>query len=279
MPRLLLSLWPLGFVLLGACHAESSGQEPLDSAVRLPLAAPFPVVYDTVAGAVSPLAATWLAQTAHRLLYIGRPQDTLLLQHTLTAYLLPPLRPGLPPRAPSIGAYALADEQPSRATQWKFAEQARLHLTLDTGQVIKAEEEWNQDLRTDSVSRWFAAYPVLVRSLEPDTILIGAGDYVPLEVEAQDAQGQWRQIEKPFAHFCGTGLPSMLLPPRQVALTSVLIPHGSFATQLRVRIGENYSLPFPGRIHPRQFESKFDQWGEYQAAYVREHPGLSTDTP
>jgi hypothetical protein len=229
-----------------------------------------------VAGAASPLAATWLAQTAHRLLYIGRPQDTLLLQHTLTAYAP---RPGLPARAPFIGAYALADEQQERARQWKFAEQARLDLTLDTGQVIKAEEEWNRDLRTDTLSRWFTAYPVLVRSLEPDTILIGAGDYVPLEVEAQDQLGQWRPIEKPFLHFCGTGMPSMMLPPRQVVLTSMLIPHGSFSTQLRVRLGENYSPPFRGRIHPRQFESKYDQRGDYQAAYVREHPGLRNETP
>lgn len=120
---------------------------------------------------------------------------------------------------------------------------------------------------------------MLVRSLEPDTILIGDGDYIPLAVEAQDPLGQWRLIEKPFMHFCGTGMPSMMLPPQQVALTSVLIPHGPFFTWLRVRLGQNYSPPFRGRIHLRQFESMFDQEGDYQAEYVREHPELRTNTP
>lgn len=117
----------------------------------------------------------------------------------------------------------------------------------------------------DSIHHWFAAHPVLLRNRDRDKVFLGQADFVPLHVEAQDALGEWRVIEAPHSIFFGVGVLVLFLPPGQVVLTAVLIPHGPFATRLRVRYGHTASAPFAGRIDPRQFTSHFDAQSEYQA--------------
>lgn len=240
---------------------------------------PFPRMQEMTTRESRPLAATWLVKTEHRFLYLGPAHDTLVLQYNLTGHVFPPPVPGKKwhPSVISLGPYVLTEEHLARADNWKSGGHgSRIYLSVDTTQRIRATDEYNADLRVDTVSYWFEAYPVLVRNLEPDTILIGSGDYIPLELQAQDRKSQWRTIEEPFSYFCGTGLSAIMLPPRQVAITAVMIPHGPFRTNLRLRLGNTYSAVFKGNIHPRQFDSNFDSSGEYQAAYLREHPSGRT---
>lgn len=166
--------------------------------------------------------------------------------------------------------YAVDRDATPRAEYWLLGDGAHISVSVDTTRRLAAEEPFNAGLRTDSASQWFAAYPVVLRNRDRDTVRVGAGDFVPLQLEAQDALGRWRVIEAPYSYFCGTGLPLIFLPPGHVVLTSVLIPHGPFPTRLRLRYGRTVSRSFAGRIHPRQFISRFDAHGEYQAAYLRE---------
>lgn len=138
--------------------------------------------------------------------------------------------------------------------RWPLGEMVQLHLTLDTTARVKSAQILYDGARTDTVRHWFAAYPVLVRNETRDTIRVGRGDDIPLELEALDPRGKWQVIEAPHSVFCSVGMAVIVLPPQQVVLTSVNIPHGSFHTQLRIRKGLNHSLPFQGYVNPLQFE-------------------------
>ncbi|MBU6122588.1 hypothetical protein [Hymenobacter siberiensis] len=212
-------------------------------------------------------------------MYIGPLRDTLTLQYQATTAPPPPPLPGARPTWPTTAdsmllRYAVHEDTdvdfPRRSAHWPLGYSARMSLTLDTTRRLAAEERFNADLQGDSTSQWFAAYPVLLRNRDRDTVRVGEGDYVPLHVEAQDELGRWRVMEAPHSYFCGVGLPLIFLPPGQVVVTSVLIPHGPFSTRLRLRYGRTLSRPFAGSIHPRQFTRPFDARGEYQAAYLME---------
>jgi hypothetical protein len=255
---------------LVACHPQQEVQHTLLSPSEH-----FPYLLVEAIPSVRPLSARWQSQTSHPFLYIGLPQDTLKLNYHATTVPSPPPLPGVPPAQSVPGdslilRYAVDREANSQLKHWKLGYLAHLRLSIDTTCHIAAEEVLNATLRTDTASQWFAAYPVLLRNLDRDTITVGTGDYVPLQVEAQDERGQWRVIEENYASFCGVGVPLIFLPPGQIAVTSVLIPHGPFATRLRLRYGRTVSLPFRGHIHPRQFTSPFDASGNYQSAYVQE---------
>jgi hypothetical protein len=261
----------LAFLLaLGACQAQ-----PEAAVQAAGPSEPFPFLRVGAAPPARPLSATWQAQTAHPVWYIGPLRDTLTVQYPATTAPSPLTLPGTRPAGPTAAdsmllRYAVGPDGTPRSAQWALGDGARMSLTLDTTRRLAAEERFNADLRTDSASQWFAAYPVVLHNWGRDTVLVGTGDYLPLEVEAQDERGRWRVIETPFIYFCGTGLPTLFLPPGQVVVTAVFIPHGPFSTRLRLRYGRTVSASFSGHIHPRQFISQFDSHGEYQAAYLKE---------
>ena len=263
---------PFALLLLTACHAQPDAQQ------RVVPDEPFPYLRTgTTTPAARPLSATWQAQTAHPVWYIGPLRDTLTVQYHATTAPPPPPMPGTRPAWPTpadamLLRYAVDREATPHAEHWPLGYGARMSLAVDTTHRLAAEEPFNADLRADSAHHWFAAHPVLLRNQDRDTVFLGQGDFVPLHVEAQDALGEWRVIEAPHSIYCGVGVSVLFLPPGQVVLTAVLIPHGPFPTRLRVRYGRTVSTPFAGRIDPRQFTSRFDARGEYQAAYLLERP-------
>lgn len=234
--------------LLAAC----SPQKTKSLAFNPTDAAPFPVVRDTARGPSYPWQAKRLALTPHRILYMGAYCDTVLVQHTLSSFPLPPLPDGTPQPA-SLAAFARCDEQEAGAPpHWEDVQFAHLRLVLDTTAQVKGQHD-----EMGEAGPWFDSYPVLVENQGRDTVLIGGGDLLPLSVEARDEQGQWRPIERPSVYMCGNGVPLLFLPPHQIVLTSVYIPHGPFRTALRLRLGNTYSAAFAGGIAPAQFDSSF----------------------
>ena len=59
----------------------------------------------------------------------------------------------------------------------------------------------------------------------------------------------------------GTGVESIILPPKQIVVTSELVYTGDFKTKLRMKLGSNYSREFTGSINLTQFESEWDSSG------------------
>ena len=54
----------------------------------------------------------------------------------------------------------------------------------------------------------------------------------------------------------------IILPPKEIAITSCPVFDGTFVTSLRLRMGNNISNTFTGKINPRQFEGIYDEEGE-----------------
>lgn len=127
---------------------------------------------------------------------------------------------------------------------------ADLLIRVDTTQIIR-----NIDFTEIQNSTFaFQAYPVYVINQSRDTAIVGFGSYISLIMEARDTIGKWKPIEHDHYFFCGTGLPTIILPPKQIVLTSATIQQGDFPTDLRLRMGPNVSNSFKGSIYISQFE-------------------------
>lgn len=97
------------------------------------------------------------------------------------------------------------------------------------------------------------SYPVVLCNTSNDTIIAGYGTSLQVVMEAKDPQGDWVPIEKHRRYGCGNGLMIYTIFPGEQLLTAAPIFSGSFETQLRLKMGDNYSEPFNGSIDPGQF--------------------------
>ena len=119
-----------------------------------------------------------------------------------------------------------------------------LSIYIDTTKQIGSPIDYNALYQTPSIKPYRAlSFPVFIKNQSKDTLNVGFGDYFPMVTEVKDTTGQWIPIEKQFIYMCGTGLPTIILPPNQIAITSVKKSHGRYHTKLRLRyelIHENY---------------------------------------
>jgi hypothetical protein len=189
---------------------------------------PFPILIDTFGietyGFRRLQDTTWQTTANYRFYYIGKPDDTLYLH----------------PFGYEEYAFAL-EESP----EYNYGESADIKV------------------RTDTSRKFLNSYPVLLTNKEPDTVCIGYGDYIPLIMEAVDSAGNWEPIEEPFIYVCGVGVKSVILPPGECVISLAPVFRGDYKTKLRLSLGNNYSEPFDGSIHYRQFRSKYDSRGSY----------------
>ncbi len=171
--------------------------------------------------------------------YIGPYQDTLTIANGIN---------GLPP-PPLIfdnkGRAIPQPTQPEHLVQFFDFENHR-YSEIDTFKI---------DMRIDTSKSKNNFYPVLISNKTKDTIFFNNSFDLDIKMEAKDSLGHWLPIQKPYINFCGTGLPSIILPPDTYILTLAPIFKGNFKTSLRLRYGNNYSTPFIGRINYGQFKS------------------------
>lgn len=205
-----------------------------------------------------PFESSWLPTGEYEPLYIGPEKDTIMVDHLLTAkfYHGIPLEwfknPDSIPK-PEYADYYLdwMDTTHSPVT----IEVAELKIFVDT---------------TQKVSGYRASYPVFIKNLFSDTVLIAYGEMINAVMEAKNSEGEWKPIEEPWRWMCGTGVGHVMLPPNEIVLTSAVIYTGEFKTEMRIKIGKSYSNTFYGSIHPRQFESMFNSSGYYKEEYKKE---------
>lgn len=226
-------------VLAGISYFRPTGSEEI-----FPDEKEFPVILD---GHQRPTTSRNVREMLHANygpLYIGAFKDSISANFHL---LLPPT---LLPRQPSYerhtptNHYYYWGEGKQFSTWWS----AKLEINIDTTARIK-----KLDKTTDGRLAYFNAYPVLITNLTADTVRVGFERKIPLIMEARDLRGQWRPIELPAIYHCRTGIPYIGLPPDQMILTSASVFGGEFLTDLRLKIGENYSPAFKGSINYGQF--------------------------
>jgi hypothetical protein len=258
------------FAILVSCKTETNEQfvSPVKEMFK------FPVIIDTTDYKISKRESTWLSTADYELLYIGKWKDTIYPNYKLKYYPLPDLS-SIDQMEPSdtIGYHKMLTEHmmypyyidwmaPNHHKSWHEAE---LSIVVDTSQRVI-----NDYFNVKSESPFFEAYPVLIENIDEDTITIGYGHFIPLITEAKDSAGNWRPIEENWKYGCGNGVGTIILPPNEIGLSATMIYHGDYSTTLRLRIDSSFSNEFKGSINYRQFESMFNDQGDYKEEYKNE---------
>tara|TARA_R110000751_G_scaffold125869_3_gene227613 strand:+ start:3757 stop:4314 length:558 start_codon:yes stop_codon:yes gene_type:complete len=135
---------------------------------------------------------------------------------------------------------------PEKFDSWN---DAKILIEIDTNTITK-QLVTNRYFQKE----YYPAYPILIKNEETDTIIIGYDRFIPIILEAKDSTKHWKPIEKMFSFRCGNGINSLLLPPNNIIISSKVIYEGDYKTDLRIKLGENYSNEFKGSINYSQFK-------------------------
>ncbi len=173
---------------------------------------------------------SWLSTAHYEPYYIGKVSDTLYI-HPLFSY--------------QQESYSLDGNERQRSDyfvgwlenkEYKYAEQAKLNIYVDTTNLNAS------------------TCHVIVTNIDSDTVTIGLGRHLELILEAKDSLDNWRPIQERFRYFCGTGLKTIILPPSECVVSLAPVYSGNYQTVMRLKMGENYSNSFRGRMNYGQFQ-------------------------
>lgn len=211
-----------------------------------------------------------ISRSSSGILYIGKLKDTIDLNYELVDF---PFNPPPPPPPPQNGKVQEIDtveldkifntynkkfrsnpiypfyyswEESRKFKSWN---ETKINLEVDTSTIIK-------QLVIDKYlhEEYYSAYPVFIKNQENDTINIGYDRFIPILVEAKDSTNKWKPIEKMYSFMCGNGINSLVLPPENIIISSKVIYQGNYETELRIKLGDNYSNKFTGSINYSQFQ-------------------------
>lgn len=226
----------------------------------------FPVIIDTVDLSTLDFLkndysnSTWLTTAEYEFLYIGPSTDTIYVDHFLS-YSPPP-----PPPPPNSKMKAKDYDIPEYKN--KFDD---YYIEWDSEIRFSHLLNVNLDIKVDTNFIFNNSQPIIITNTNKDTISVGYGNYIPLIMEALDSNKKWRPIQKRFIYMCGNGVGTIILPPNEIVLSSAPIFNGNFKTELRLTVPKTdiYSNTFDGSINYRQFESMFNEAGEYKSENKR----------
>jgi hypothetical protein len=124
----------------------------------------------------------------------------------------------------------------------------KLDIYVDTARMISnCDDKYSWD------RIYYHAYPVFIYNQSRHNCVVAGYDHIILLLEAKNEVGQWVQIEEQYMEECGTGMTFPFMKPKQLMVTSCVVPKGDFHTRLRLRFGENtYSNEFNGTILKEQ---------------------------
>ncbi|MEO8239406.1 MAG: hypothetical protein ABI576_14980 [Flavobacterium sp.] len=195
---------------------------------------------------------TWISTANYNLNYIGKLKDSISL---------------------GIESFSIAEFPENRKKGAKIEKRQRpnaeYYIEWDKKNRYTFMQEQKVEIQISSkkINNFHTA---LLRNRTKDTIAIGFGDIIPLILEAKNKSGKWKPIQERFVYMCGNGVGTIILPPKEIAITLVPIFKGNYKTQLRLSMGSNKSNAVWGNINYRQFESKFDENGNYREEYKNE---------
>lgn len=122
-----------------------------------------------------------------------------------------------------------------------------IHISVDTTQRVYGIGRGGKGVEA------IESYPVFLLNCAAETVSVGISPWVSLIMEAQDSDGFWRPMEKPYKP-CTDGAQSLFLPPNNIVVTAVPICRGGVPTMFRICFGGNCSTPFKGSVEPKVFE-------------------------
>jgi hypothetical protein len=240
----------LVLAVLVSCDGPSSKKPGMNDGFILPVA------LDTTCSALPYRTGKWLSWAGYYPLYLGPRIDTIYADQGLKySHGRPHPRSGKGESLSAQGCFI--DWLDPR--QFKSPDSSSLFIRVDTTRIIANEGD-----NFDQPEPAFKAYPVYLINRAFDTIYVGYGEYLNMIMEARTETGEWRPIEEPFNYMCGNGVGTIVLPPGYIALTSVPIYEGDLPTECRIKIGPMISSTFCASIDRHQFESQFDENGNFK---------------
>lgn len=234
---LILCLWAQ---LLIGCQPNSSRTGSLSAKDSI---LPFPVVIPTIS-------------SDYYKLYIGNDSSEKMTEAGYLVYYIGPFKDTMRIAAPTgIPTVPIPIFHKNRKVTYKKVEHTpNPYYDYRSDYYYSDEDSFKISVQIDTSESANNFYPVLLTNTINDTIRFSHGHYINIIMEAKDARGSWHPIQTPHQYFCGTGLPVINLLPKTCLLTLAPIFKGNYKTQLRLRLGKNYSKPWFGRIHYGQFK-------------------------
>lgn len=201
------------------------------------------------------------------ILYIGKEKDTIYIDYQ------PPFYIGIPPPPPpqdflqtvTVQKDTMKDSLTKKLTTLKPKwDSCRCYMADCNSQYASVLIGDTVDLRVVvdtnrhllsynylAIKRQaFKAYPVIIKNLEEDTIVFATQYSIPLVLEGYMGK-KWEELKEPYQYRgCGMGAIYWLLPPNEIAVTTIPIYQWKTQRKLRIKLGQNYSSTFTGYIHP-----------------------------
>lgn len=215
-----------------------------------------PVALDSTYDELPYRMEKWLSWAGYYPLYLGPRRDTIYADPWLKySQGKPHARSG---KGGSLAAQGCFVDWLDKR-HFGSADSSSIAIYVDTTRIIA-----NQGDNFNQPEPAFKAFPIFLVNQGPDTLAIGYGEFLNMIMEARTETGEWKPIEEPFTYMCGNGVGSIVLPPGFIALTSAPIYQGDLPTECRIKFGPVTSSTFYASIDPRQFESEFDENGNYK---------------
>lgn len=202
---------------------------------------PIPKLIDTTLAESKVLELKWKKDGNYNPLYIGKYQSAVKLTHNFFDHL----------NVDKYLKYSWTNE-----LMWGKMD---LEMFIDTSiYTINRDVIWSEDYENLN-DKIIKSFPILIKNRSNYNGMIGYGKHIPMILEAKDSLQNWRPIEEPFQYMCGTGLNYIMLPANEIIIAAVPIFRGRYKTELRLKLGNNYSNTIGGSINISQFESFFDK--------------------
>ena len=229
-----------------SCQHSKSGKETSLKKEEVKEAREFPVLIDNSGLKATKMNSEWLREGNYIPLFIGQLSDTIKLDYFKNAHFL---ISNVFKNKKNLKTYFPEFTMSNKNFK---SDSIEVSLIVDTNTIVlNLDYEHKQDS-----TYAFKAYPVYVKNNLKDTLIVGYRKFISMIMEAKNEKGEWQAIEKINPIYCATGIAMIILPPNETLMTSAFIYEGDFETDLRLRLDNNFSPVFKGKINKSQFESK-----------------------
>jgi len=213
----------------------------------------------------------WKEYASFPILFLGNLEDTIYLNHKLSEYPVPP-----PPISHQIYGFEFLEDSTIlldmnfNTMKYKknmaiYEQNLMIHplkkfcsdyfegssIYVSDSLDIKVDINFNI-AKIDNKGGHYNGFPIIITNHLSDTIFIDSKPKITAYFEAKDSLGIWRKIIDCDYH----GMPiakKYLLPPGYSIISSIYKTNGNYETIQRIKIGNNYSNEWIGKINYNQF--------------------------
>ncbi len=249
------------------------------------------IIIDTIPITDGKIESFWRGYEDYPLLFLGKLKDTVNVGYEYFFLPMPP-----PSREFFEGLTKIEDDTAS-ILEFKFDSVRYLkdlkeyknkianHILTKFQDSIKNNNIQPRTIYTDSVSIFVdtayiiskigseynvrcPAYPVIIANNLEDTISLDIEREFACILEAKDSLDNW-VIIKSYLPFRHATCYFYKMPPSYTAITATYVTQGNYETKLRLRVGNNISNEWRGKINYNQFNSMFNSSGNYSEEYLK----------